>query len=103
MDICYYNSQIKEQLDGAHDYIKRAIHCKQKHPDWAPLYSSMAEMELGHAENLVKIFEDDYKQTTANIDGELPAIYPAVYNSINDMYAEFTAKIKYMFDIYKNK
>lgn len=103
MDICYYDSRIKEQIDGAKDYIKRAIHCKEKHPEWASVYASMAEMELGHAENLVKIFNDDYKQETEKIEGDLPDVYPAVYNSVNDMYAECTAKIKYMFDIYKNK
>lgn len=103
MDICYYVDQMKDELDGSIAYIKRAIHCKTLHPEWAALYASMSEAELGHADNLVKIFEDDYKLETAKIAGETPEIYKAVYKDINDMYAEQTAKIKYMHEVYKNK
>lgn len=103
MDVCYYNSQIKEELDGAADYIKRAINCKKKHPEWADLYAKMSDMELGHAANLLTIFEEDYKSTTEDVEPESMKIFEAVHKSLNDMYVEYAAKVKYMHDMYNGK
>lgn len=103
LDICYYNSQIKEELDGAADYIKRAINCKKKHPEWADLYAKMSDMELGHASNLIAIFEDDYKTTTEDISDVDKPIFEAVHKSLNDMYTEYAAKVKHMHDLYDGK
>ena len=36
MDILYYNNQVKEELDGAMDYIKKAIMLKKDHPTTMP-------------------------------------------------------------------
>lgn len=98
MDICYYQEQIKEELDGAMAYTNKAICEKSEHPDWAIIYIKMAEAELDHASNLVKIFEDDYKQNAGS-----DPIYKQIHDSILKMHSEFATKAKYMLNIYSSK
>lgn len=98
LDVCYYNTQIKEELDGAADYIKRATNCKAEHPEWADRYAKMSDMELGHAKTLVEIFDEDFKMGVNPEDSNLAA---GVYTTIHDMYSEFAAKVKYMQEMYE--
>lgn len=98
MDVAYYIEQIRDELDGAKAYIKRAIKCKSEHPDWASAYSKMSEAELGHAKNLVDIFEDDFKQNASE-----DSIYDTIHDSILDMYTEQSAYIKMMFQTYNER
>lgn len=103
MDVCYYNEQIREELDGACDYIKRAISCKKKNPDHAALLAQMSLQELGHADNLVKMFEDDYQTASDDTeDGDLPYL-KAFHKALLDMYTEGAAKIKYMHEKFNGK
>lgn len=108
VDYCYYNLQIKDELDGAADYIKRAINAKEKHPEWANLYAKMSEAELDHAKNLMQIYEDDLKTFKMEVGEENKADQFSSYlNSesmiLHDMYTETVAKIKHMHDIYASK
>lgn len=100
--ICYYNTQIKEELDGAKEYIEKAICCKQDHPDWAKLYAEMSEAELNHAKSLVMIFEDDYKKTVDTLETVDP-IYPQFKEELLKMYTEFTGNIKCMHELYASQ
>lgn len=98
IDICYYIHQIDEEIDGAKDYIKRAISYKTDHPDWAVLYYKMSEAELNHASNLMKIFEDDFNKNKTD-----DPIYISVHNELSNNYVEKTTIVKHMFDIYNTK
>lgn len=97
MDFCYYTTQVRDELDGACAYIRRATKCKATHPEWAALYAKMSDMELEHASNLMKIFEDDFKQNRTE-----DPIYDHVKASLTDMYTEFVAKVKYEHEVYSN-
>lgn len=99
MDVCYYNNQIKEELDGANEYIRKAIVNKKDHAAWANMYLKMGLAELDHASMLVKIFEDDYKLLTSEMK-EIPSYVSDIRTSILDMYTEFASKIEYMHKIY---
>ena len=100
MNILYYNSQIREELDGATEYIHKAINEKKNHPSWANLYSKMGLAELDHAATLVKIFEEDYKVFTSKMD-EIPDYLCDMRTSVLDMYSEFSSKIQYLQGIYE--
>lgn len=98
MDFCYYNTQIKEELDGAADYIKRASACKKEHPDFAKLYVNMSDQELGHAKNLVDMFEEEYKVCKTD-----DPIYSQIHDSLINMYTEFAGRVKQMQNVYSSK
>lgn len=99
MDVCYYNNQIREELDGATAYIQKAITLKKDRPQWANMYIKMGMTELDHASTLVKIFEDDYKLLTTNMP-EIPSYLSGIRDSLLGMYAEFSAKAKYLHETY---
>lgn len=97
MDILYYNNQIRDELDGACDYIQRAIDCKETNSDRASTFAKMSDMELDHASELLNMFKEDYsKEATSD------SIYPQIKQTLLNMYAEYYAKAKYMQELYKD-
>lgn len=98
IDICYYNDQIREETDGAYDYIERAIDYKKSHPEWADMYSKMAATELEHAATLVKIFEEDYKANKTN-----DPIYEQIHAMILKIYSDGTSRVKRKQSLYSSK
>ena len=101
MDVCYYNTQIREELDDATAYIHRAIRLKKEHAGWATLYLKMGLAELDHASALIKIFEEDYKLLTSKME-TIPNYLADVRTTILDMYSEFSSKIKYLQETYES-
>lgn len=96
MDILYYNNQIRDELDGACDYIQRAIDCKDTNSDRASTFAKMSEMELDHASKLLDMFKEDYnKEDTSD------SIYPQIKQLLLNMYAESYAKVIHMQELYK--
>ena len=102
MDILYYNNQVKEELEGAMAYIQKAIMLKKDHPTWAQMYQKMSMAELGHANDLMKIFEEDYKAEVADIEanGHTPIYLNECRKVIIEMYQEFSSKVNYMHELY---
>ena len=97
MDILYYNNQIRDELDGACDYIQRAIDCKDTNSDRASTFAKMSEMELEHASELLDMFKEDYsKEATSD------SIYPQIKQLLLNMYAESYAKVTHMQELYKD-
>lgn len=103
IDLSYYNAQISDQLDGARNYIKRAIKLKAEHADWSSTYAKMSEAELGHAENLMTMFDQDLKLSEEDADDEVVQILQGFRATMSDMYVESVAKVKYMYEIYRTK
>lgn len=101
MDICYYNTQLKDELDGATAYIQRAMHMKRDHPTWATMYAKMSSAELEHASAIMKMFEEDYKLTTSKME-KVPDCLIAVRTTLMDMYSEYTSKAKYLHETYES-
>lgn len=102
MDIHYYNSQIKDELDGAKAYICKAIDLKPEHEDWAKSYARMSEMELEHAKTLLTIFDDDFKMEVENGDhGEdYKELAHGIKRLISDMYSEGLICVEKLHDKY---
>ena len=61
MTLEYFKSQIKEELDGAKEYIDKALESKFDCPVWSRTFANMAEIEISHAENLKKMLEEFIK------------------------------------------
>lgn len=50
--IKYYIDHIKDEVCGAMEYAQKYIEYKSTHPQWAKMYSEMANAELNHAKYL---------------------------------------------------
>lgn len=58
-----FKEQICEELDGACNYLKKAIDYSASRPNWSSCFESMAEMEQGHATSLYKMFMELYTES----------------------------------------
>ena len=71
MDIKYFKEQIHEELEGAKQYIEKAIEAKIDRPAWSRTFALMADAEAEHAGNLMKMMEcyirDMKKNNNANV------------------------------------
>ena len=52
----YLRDHIIEELEGAKDYMTKAMELKETYPTWAQKFYKMAEMETEHANCMNKIF-----------------------------------------------
>lgn len=59
----YFKEQICEELDGASQYLKKAIDCMKSHPEWSDKFIEMSEAEQNHATNLYKMFIEMYAES----------------------------------------
>lgn len=89
----YLKKHIHEEIEGAIDYMTKALEHKGK-PCGQKFYN-MAMMELEHANELVKMYssQDRPKNVT---DAE----YSELYRSILEMYSTNMAKIEAMKKLY---
>lgn len=58
----YFRDQICEELDGACDYLKKAVDFMSTRPDFAQHFIEMSDMEEGHATTLYRMFMDLYME-----------------------------------------
>lgn len=100
MDIDYFVSHIKEELDGAKDYIKRAIEIKPMQAEWAKHLVEMSSQELQHATHLYNMFNEYYK-ILGQTYKEMPKYIDDARDEIIDTYAECAAVIKAMHGMFK--
>ena len=103
MDISYFKDKICDELDGACEYIKDAIEHKSTNMAWAKQFADMSAVELGHATNLFKMFEDYFNGLVKDISEQSRAGMPWLDSSkkeIVDMYTEKYAKVRYMHELF---
>lgn len=70
MTLSYFKKQIMEELDGAKEYIEKAIEVKPQHPRWSMCFAKMADMEASHAGNLMRMLEDSIKMNETKRETE---------------------------------
>lgn len=99
MDAQYFKNNISDELDGATCYVKRAIEIKAMSPDWAKMFLDMSAAELDHATKLWKMFEQYYK-IVADKYKTVPEYIEELYREASEEYAERSAKVKYMHEMY---
>lgn len=63
MNAKYFKEEICEELDGASDYLKKAIDTFKSHPEWSKKFWDMSEAEQNHAACLYKMFMELYSES----------------------------------------
>ena len=58
MNLEYFKTQIRDELDGAKEYIEKAIESKISHPSWSNCFVGMSDAEIEHATKLMKMMEE---------------------------------------------
>ena len=61
-EIRYFKDQICDELEGARDYLKKAIDYYKTRPEWSAKFYEMAEAEEHHATELYKMFVQMYSE-----------------------------------------
>ena len=87
----YLSKHIHEEIEGAIDYLTKALEWKSKNNEIASKFYEMSEMEVKHANCLTKMFNhlDKPEEMT-------DAAYSAMQKSIIDDYAQSMSKIEHM-------
>lgn len=89
---------IREELEGAEKYAKRAAHNKGSDDGLAAMYAEMAQQELTHADKLHGRAVEMIKKHRME-HGEPPAAMLAVWEWEHEKMNEQAAKIKSMIDM----
>lgn len=100
MDAKYFKDHICEELDGACDYIKRAIELKAMDPTMSKAFADMSAQELSHATELHKMFGVYYTKVT-DAYKEPPEYIVEIKDYVDEKFPEKSAKILRMHDMYK--
>ena len=91
---------IDEELCGAKEYIKLAMHNREEHPGLADTFADLADAEMGHVsklhEEVTKLIEQVRER-----DGEPPAGMLAVYDYEHKKQINKASKIKQMIAEYR--
>lgn len=78
-----FKEQICEELDGACNYLKKAIDYSASRPNWSSCFESMAEMEQGHATSLYKMFMELYAESEGK-DAYMTQMRDAIMGCFSD-------------------
>lgn len=89
----YLKDHIVEELEGAVDYMSKAIECK--HSNCGSKFYQMAEMEIEHANCMLKMF-NGMEKSAKTTDTE----YAAMYKAILDAYSSTMGKYDNLKKIY---
>lgn len=100
MDALYFEEHILEELDGACDYIKRAIELKAMDATMSKTFSEMSAAELNHATQLHKMFGEYYAKVVGPYK-EAPEYLATIKDNIEEVFPEKSAKILLMHEMYK--
>ena len=91
----YLSKHIHEEIDGAIDYMTKALEWKTKDRGIAAKFYKMSEMEVEHANCLTKMFTSTPKPDTVT-DAE----FSATQKNIIDAYTQSMSKIENMKKLY---
>ena len=96
------SAMIEDELEGAEEYIKAAIHEKESDPNLADMFYSLAREEMGHMDKLhaavVRLIKAK-KESGA----ELPAGMQGVYDYLHEAHMERAARIQWYINKYTEK
>ena len=100
MNAEYFEGHIYEELEGACDYIKKAIELKALDAAMSKIFVDMSAAELNHATQLHKMFGEYYAKVTGAYKEE-PEYLVEVKDRIEEVFPEKSAKILLMHEMYK--
>ena len=82
----YLKDHIVEELEGAIDYMEKAIECKNT--KWGSWFYEMSKMEVEHANCMLKMFNATEKSTKTT-DAEYAAMYKAILESYSSTMGKY--------------
>ena len=94
----YLKNHIHEEIDGAIEYMSKALELKPIHPKYSAKFFKMAEMELEHANCMLNMFNEMNKDA-----GMSDATYSEIVKSIMNDYTTNMTKIENMKKLYYSK
>lgn len=100
MNAVYFEEHIREELDGACDYIKKAIELKAMDPNMSKIFADMSAAELNHATQLHKMFGEYYAKVVGPYKEE-PEYLVKIKDEIEEVFPEKSANILRMHEMYK--
>lgn len=100
MDLDYFKDHICEELEGAKDYIMRAIEVKGMDATWSRTFYNMSLQESEHAKQLLKFFEDYVKIIDSNI-ATRPEYVNEAMEYVIDEFTSRMSEITILQNIYK--
>lgn len=100
MDLKYFEEHICEELEGARDYIVRAIELKGMDKRWADIFYKMSLEEVGHAKQMFALYEEYVKILSDNLVRRPEYISESMETMI-DTYSASLSEITIMQNIYK--
>lgn len=100
MDLEYFEEHIREELEGAKDYIKRAIELKGMDANWSKTFYNMSLQETDHARQLFKLYEEYVKIINDNLKSKPEYVIDSMECMIDD-YSSMMSELSVMQNIYK--
>lgn len=91
----YLSNHIKEEIEGAIDYMTKALELKATNPEWALKFYKMSEMEVEHANCMTKMFNSVPKPQEIE-----ESEFSEMQRSIIDSYTQSMSKIEHMKKLY---
>lgn len=103
MTISEFRAEICEELDDACKYIKKAMMIKTEYPEWAKRYVDRSAVELSHATESYKMFEDFFDRIIKNFSENEKAAMPWLKETkkeIVELYTDKYTKVKTMHELF---
>lgn len=88
----YLRDHIMEELEGAKDYMTKALELKENYPSWAQKFYKMAEMEIEHANCMNKIF--------ASMGDSDDPCHDSMYREVLEAYTKYMTDVSAMKKMY---
>lgn len=99
MNQVYLKEHLCDELDGAKEYIQRAIEIKAMDQTWGKMLYEMSVQELSHASNFYKMIQEYYNKVTS-VYREPPEYMEECMDEATEMYTTKYADVKRMQDLY---
>lgn len=94
--------QMREELEGAEEYIKCAMRNKSEHKELSELYYKLSTVELDHALELHKHAEILIQKTDlSKVNEDLLKFMKEIWNEKHECLIKEAAEIKSMIEMYK--
>ena len=99
MKLQYFKEHLDDELEGAKDYIMRAMELKPMNLSWAKHFVEMSSAELNHATTIYELFNDYYKTLSGSYT-KMPEYIENIKKEMTETYTDCYPKIKIMHEMF---
>jgi len=102
MDLEYFYGAIHEEIDGAKEYIKKAMELKAMSSSMSKRLHDMAKDEQKHAEYLYEMAMSYYGKITEPYGSSVPSYISDLRDKITTLYAKEMVEVKILITMYED-